>query len=92
MINDQDFIRMFGEMLRNRRYQVLLGTEKSRWRRQKNGLPQVSVLPPILFNLYTNNQTATENCERFLYADDLALKNKFEFAQKNLGSRIGSFW
>ena len=85
MIDDQDFIQMLGEILRNIRYQVLLGTEKSRWRRQKNGLPQGSVLAPIFFNIYTKDQPAAENCERFLYADDLALAsqtNKFEKRKK----------
>lgn len=60
-------------MLRNRRFQVLLHHEKSRWRNQKNGLPQGSVLAPTLFNIYTDDQPSYQNTSRFLYADDLAL-------------------
>ncbi|KAI8434894.1 hypothetical protein MSG28_003373 [Choristoneura fumiferana] len=52
---------------------VHLHSETSRWRSQKNGLPQGSVLAPTLFNIYTNDQPAPPNTQRFLYADDLAL-------------------
>ena len=79
MIDDQDFIRLLGVMLQNRRYQVLLSTEKIRWRRQKNGLSQGSVLAPIFFNIYTIDQSTAENCERFLYADDLALATQTKY-------------
>ena len=46
---------------------------KSRWRTQKNGLPQGSVLAPTLFNIYTNDQPEFETIRRYIYADDLCL-------------------
>ncbi|KAJ8710342.1 hypothetical protein PYW07_009708 [Mythimna separata] len=73
LTNDQGFVNILGELLHNRRFQVCLQSGKSRWRRQKNGLPQGSVLAPTLFNIYTNDQPSTQHTERFLYADDLAL-------------------
>ena len=48
-----------------------LNNERSRWRKQKNDLPQGSVLSPIFFNIYTNDQPLHNGTRRFIYADDL---------------------
>ena len=50
-----------------------LNNERSRWREQKNGLPQKSVLSPILFNIYTNDQPLHNGTRSFIYADDLCV-------------------
>ena len=47
--------RVIQNLLSNRRFYVELNNERSRWRLQKNGLPQGSVLSLILFNIYTND-------------------------------------
>lgn len=61
------------EMLTNRRFFVTLQGRKSRWRNQKNGLPQGSVLSPLLYNIYTNDQPDHKETKRFIYADDTAI-------------------
>ena len=66
-------VKIIQSLLANRRFYVEMDGRKSRWRIQKNGLPQGSVLAPTLFNIYTNDQPEFDGIRRFIYADDLCL-------------------
>ena len=65
MTGDIDLCQVIRGLLSNRRFFVQLN-DKSRWRSQKNGLPQGSVLAPLLFNIYTNDQPLPTDCSRFI--------------------------
>ena len=64
---------MIRTLLENRRFFMELGGKISRWRSQRNGLPQRRVLAPLLFNVYTNDQPIHLGTRSFVYADDIAV-------------------
>ena len=73
MIRNKNIVPIIQSLLESRRFVVELDRRKSRWRNQKNGLPQGSVLTPTLVNIYTNDQPEFDHIRRFIYADDLCL-------------------
>ena len=54
MTGDLNLCQVIKSLLHNRCFFVQLNDKKSKWKAQKNGLPQGSVLAPLLFNIYTN--------------------------------------
>ncbi|UYV60390.1 hypothetical protein LAZ67_1001022 [Cordylochernes scorpioides] len=72
IINCKNIIKLINNFLTNRKITVHLNNKKSRPRTLNNGLPQGSVLAPLLFNVYTSD-IPTTNSQNFLYADDIAL-------------------
>ena len=65
--------RVIQNMLSSRRFYVELSNDRIRWRKQKNGLPQGSVLSPSLLNIYTNDQPPYNGTHSFNYADGLCV-------------------
>ena len=64
---------MIMELVQNRSFTLTTGSgRRSRLRRLKNGVPQGSVLAPLLFNTYTYDLPTTIS-RKYAYADDLAL-------------------
>ena len=73
LLPDKHMVRMIMELVRNRRFTFTTGDSKqSKLRRLKNGVPQGSVLAPLLFNIYTYDLPSMIS-KKFAYVDDLAL-------------------
>ena len=65
-------LRLLNSMISGRQFRVILGCKQSPSRTLKDGLPQGSVLAPLLFNIYTADLPHTLS-RKFVYADDIAL-------------------
>ena len=91
LTDDVPFTKFIRTMLSNRRFKVELNGKQSRWRNQRNGLPQGAVLSPLLFNVYTNDQPLPSATNSFIYADDLCLTTQqmtFEQVESTLASGL----
>ena len=73
IIPDRHMVGFIMEMLSNRSFVVPTSDgQRTRLRRMKNGVPQGSVLSPMLFNIYISDLPETTS-RKYGYADDLAI-------------------
>ena len=86
-IPDKHMVSFIMEMLSNRSFRLHTSNgQSSRVRKLKNGVPQGSVLAPILFNIYIHDLPATTS-RKYGYADDLAIllsKSSWEAVEEGL--------
>ena len=77
LLPDKHIVRIIMEFVRNRGFILTTGDSKqSRLHRLRNGVPQGSVLAPLVFNIYTYDLPPMIS-RKFAYADDLALLLSF---------------
>ena len=73
ILSDVNLVRFTMAMIQNRSFYVETSSgDRSRKRKPRNGLPQGSVLAPILFNVYIADIPPTIS-KQLLYADDSAI-------------------
>lgn len=81
---------MFERLLSDRSFKAHLNGEISKKKVLQNGLPQGSILSPILFNVYKADIVRT-NFRKFIYADDIDIVKQgktFEEIENNLGKDL----
>ena len=64
------------DYLKGREMRTVVKNEKSEWREVKSGVPQGSVLSPIMFLVYVNDMTERVNSYISLFSDDAKLLRK----------------
>ena len=64
------------DYLSNRKQRVVIEGEHSEWTHIKSGVPQVSMLGPLLFLIYTNDIINGIESTILIFADDTCLFNR----------------
>jgi hypothetical protein len=64
---------MVSKCIFGRKQRVIFDGQSSDWNEIEAGVPQGSVLGPLLFLIYINDITQDLQCDSFLYADDTSL-------------------
>ena len=74
-MNTTNWVKSF---LSNRRQRVVVKEERSDWQNVTSGVPQGSILGPLLFIMYINDLPLTTDSQIVLFADDTKLFNRID--------------
>ena len=77
------------EFLSNRKQRVVINGIQSEWRKVTSGIPQGSVLGPILFLIYINDMPEVLNCCMKLFADDAKLYSPIKEENDRIRMQVG---
>ena len=72
LLPDKHMVQLIMELVLNRSFVLKTNSQQSRLQCLKNGVPQGSVLVPLLFNIYMYDLPNT-TARKYAYADDLAI-------------------
>ena len=71
---DMSACNLIGSYLSNRKQRVEIGNARSKWISLSKGVPQGSILGPLLFNIFINDMYMfMDECTLYNYADDNSL-------------------
>ena len=90
----QEIRRRLRSYLNGRKQRVVIGESHSEWRPVTSGVPQGSVLGPLLFVVFINDMPAVDNHIIKLFADDSKLigviksNSDLELVQKDLDALV----
>ena len=68
-----DLVNWIEAFITNRRQKVAVNGKESNWHKVTSGIPQGSVLGPLLFVLYVNDLPDLTKSSTFLFADDIKI-------------------
>ena len=68
-----NLLRLLTDFLKNRKQRVILNDQSSSWANINAGVPQGSILGPLLFLIYINDLSDNLQCNPKLFADDTSL-------------------
>jgi hypothetical protein len=71
-----NFLKWLNSYLSHRQTRVLLNSQCSEWRPINAGVPQGSILGPLLFLIFINDVVNEVNSDIYLFADDTSLMRK----------------
>ena len=68
-----NLLNIFEDFLRNRKQRVVINGQTSNWKNIHAGVPQGSILGPLLFLIYINDLAQNLSSNPKLFADDISL-------------------
>ena len=77
------------EFLSNCKQRVVINGIQSEWRKVTSGIPQGSVLGPILFLIFINDMPEVLNCCTKLFADDAKLYSPIKEENDRIRMQVG---
>jgi len=89
MLPDRHMARMIMEMVGNHSFTTMRNDKRRRLRHLKNGVPQISVLAPLLFSIYISDLPTTIS-RKYAYAEDLAIMQIHACLWRLAGSARGA--